>query len=269
MSIRFIAHKSPDYTVKRLVLTQAQKLFEMFAATVRAAAVAVAVAVNTIHVKLLSGDIIPVGIPVGASGHDVYARVFDVLPLDIRPSSDYCMALFSFGEDEDEDEDEKNEKEPLLHSLKPFTKKDGDTFCLIIEPTKYAVYLDYICEAFETVDSVHYDRFRMLVIRDDSDTFYSTSFYSKQGCKGIFFREKDIRVQNSTQFQEGDLIQIPEDVLPITHQDLFAPLQGRVSQEIMEELQQEFLAEMQYQLATKQGWRDGQDEPYENGGEDW
>ena len=129
--------------------------------------------------------------------------------------------------------------------------------------------MDYICEAFETVDSVHYDRFRMLVIRDDCDTFYSTSFYSKQGCEDILFREKDIRVQNSTQFQEGDLIQIPEDVLPITHQDLFGPLQGRVSQEIMEELQQEFLAEMQYQLATKQGWRDGQDEPYENGGEDW
>ena len=230
------------------------------------AAATTVITANTIHVKLLSGDVIPVEIPVGASGHDVYARVFDALPEDIRPSSDYRMTLLSFGDAMEEDEDEK-EKEPLLHSLKPFTERDGDTFCLIIQPTKYSLYMDYICEAFETVDSVHYDRFRMLIIRDDCNTFYSTSFFSKQG-DGILFREKDICVQSATQFQEGDLIQIPEAVLPVTYQDLFIPLQGRVSDEIMEELQQEFLVEMKYQLATKQGWRDGQEDPYEDG-EDW
>ena len=245
----------------------------MFATTATTATTATATAttVITIHIKLLSGDIIPVEIPVGASGHDVYARVFEALPVDIRPSSDYRMTLLSFGEEEDEDEDEdekeKDEKKPLLHSLKPFTERDGGTFCLIIQPTKYSLYMDYICEAFETVDSVHYDRFRMLIIRDDCNTFYSTSFFSKQG-DGILFREKDICVQSATQFQEGDLIQIPEAVLPVTYQDLFIPLQGRVSDEIMEELQQEFLVEMKYQLATKQGWRDGQEDPYEDG-EDW
>ena len=84
----------------------------------------------TIDVKLLTGDIISITIPMGVPAKRIYQIVYKSLPADIRPTYASLLSLFPL-EQESESKEEANPT--ISHSDAVFPAKNGDVFGLLIQ----------------------------------------------------------------------------------------------------------------------------------------
>jgi hypothetical protein len=200
----------------------------------------------TISLKTLTGELLPLTIPEGASGHDVYLLAFEALPEEIRPPYTLNLDLFP-----DFSREEKSQE--FLYDSDVFPAKDGDVFCVFIRPSVYTVAMDFVSEARDDETEMEYDHYRMVIIRDDIEAIYSSDFYATVGEEEVlFFSPRQVRVVSvaSSPYEcislsEGDLVLVlslgglRERIRPLL-------LPVPVSDSVREDLLESFLFEWEY-----------------------
>ena len=215
----------------------------------------------TIYVKTMTGLVLPVVIGEEWSGHDVYCQIHCSLPLDIRPLYLHQMELFRVGEDGvgvGEDGVREGEEEKLYHS-EIFPGKDGEEFCLLIHPSVYSIALNYISSALDLDSDLFYERWRLVVIRDDIEAIYTSHFYSleEQEEDNVFYPEDTVEVLSPTSepyYTSVEMnrsvgsvhLDLEETSLTERVRDLLSPVP--VSDDVKEDLIGLFLTEWREQL---------------------
>lgn len=238
------------------------------AATASASAAATAAAPYTIYIKIMSGDIISVGIPTDASNHDAYTRIFRALPIEIRPPTDRYLHLMKMieeedeeeeeeeQEDEDEDEEEQEEDDPhVYYNEMPFIAQEGDVFCLMIQPATYSIYMNYVCRAQAYYPADIYDCYNLVVTRDEAYTVYSQKVYHPlaQDRTPVFVMEENILETSPTELPHGELITLNEDAGEDSYQYIVQHIikLGKIPANFRETLESTFIAEWEYQCQSR------------------
>ena len=154
----------------------------------------------TIMIKLLSGEILSLPITSPLLTSDLYTRVRHALPEDIRPKHDYQIRLLREGDSEEETLMEQNY--PLV---------DGDVLFVLLVPSEYRLTLDYIGPAYEILlgQPIHYNKWRLTIVRNHHDIFYSIVFYirpSDDPAGYRLYRQDGLIVQPADHFHEDEII---------------------------------------------------------------
>ena len=226
-----------------------------------AATATAAVPTYTIHIKIMSGDIISVGIPTDATNHDAYSHIFRALPMEIRPPTDRYLHLMKMIEEEEEKEKEEEEEEEddphVYYNEMPFIVQEGDVFCLIIQPATYSLYMNYVCQAQAYYPADIYDCYNLVVTRDETYTVYSQKVYHPQALAQdrtpVFVMEENILETSPTELPHGELITLNEDAGEDSYQYIVQHILklGKIPANFRETLESAFIAEWEYQCQSR------------------
>jgi hypothetical protein len=120
----------------------------------------------TIHVKMLSGDILPLVVTVDMSAIRVYRALRDALPMELRPWAFHQLSLFSC---------RKENAEPIPIDRKPFQAEDGESFLLVIRPNRWNMNLRFIQNTIGQ-DGTPYEQWYLRVEKEEDEplTTWST-----------------------------------------------------------------------------------------------
>lgn len=167
----------------------------------------------TIMIKLLSGEILPLQVTSPLLTSDLYTRVRHALPEDIRPEHDYQIRLLREGDEE----------EPLMEQNYPLV--DGDVLYVLLDPSEYRLTLDYIGPAYEILlgQPIHYNKWRLTIMRNHRDIFYSIVFYirpSDDPMRYRLYRQDGLIIQPADHFHEDEIIHVASLHSPLELGDL-------------------------------------------------
>lgn len=177
----------------------------------------------SITIKLLQGDLIPLEVPVPLLTSDLYTRVRHALPEDIRPDHEYQIRLLREGD---------TQEEPLMDQNYPLL--DGECLCALLDPSVYRLTLDYIGPAYEILlgQPIHYNKWRLTIMRNHQDIFYSVVFYIRPSDDPLhyrLYRQDMLHVQPADHFHHDEIIRVtPHAMLlpPLQMDDLLTDVNG-------------------------------------------
>jgi hypothetical protein len=215
----------------------------------------------TLHVKTLSGLVLPVEIPMDASMETIRSLVFYSLPDDLQPFHPIQLTLLSEEQEEQEEQEQEQEQEQEESDGKEEQKQEQATAFLLIQPNRFELRIDIVGDSFTVCRPcgvLHcYDRYRFDVIHRDDTSFHLTGvFYIKMGSDDLelFPRvEGHVRVvQPADEWGEEERIQVTDCFSPVPLSSFF-PLFGEVSPAFSAFLQEQFLEEWETIVHPRHG----------------
>ena len=177
----------------------------------------------SITIKLLSGEIMSLQVPVPLLTSDLYRHVQQALPQDIRPKHLYQIHLLS-------EMSEDSKEEPRMED--PYPLVQDQTLYVLLDPVEYRLTLDYIETVYQTVPGPHtpspYEKWRLMITRDTVEIFYTLTIYVIPGDNEEpfrLYRQDMVDVLPRNHFREDETFQVPDHVMSLELNDLLADLQ--------------------------------------------
>jgi hypothetical protein len=112
-----------------------------------------------ISIKMLNGDLIPLGIPSDITVKQFYRMVWQLIPTQIPLQS---LDLFR-----------SDSEQPLPHTPMALLPEEEEIFCAFIQPSHFTLRLELVADAFDQEN--HYQAFEVVIHESHSDTEESKS----------------------------------------------------------------------------------------------
>ncbi len=127
----------------------------------------------TIRIKMLSGDILPVSVPVDAPCYKVHRLVCDALPFEEcdRPWSIGQISLFSLREEE---------KERIPQGDEPFQAEEDEQFLIMILPNRYEAWVQHVQSDTNFDERMTYSLYRFGVDTSTGRRLMCHQFYLRE-----------------------------------------------------------------------------------------
>ena len=112
-----------------------------------------------ISIKMLNGDLIPLGIPSDITVKQFYRMVWQLIPTQIPLQS---LDLFR-----------SDSEQPLPHTPMALLPEEEEIFCAFIQPSHFTLRLELVADAFD--QQSHYQAFEVVIHESHSDAEESKS----------------------------------------------------------------------------------------------
>ena len=112
-----------------------------------------------ISIKMLNGDLIPLGIPSDITVKQFYRMVWQLIPTQIPLQS---LDLFR-----------SDSEQPLPHTPMALLPEEDEIFCAFIQPSHFTLRLELVADAFD--QQSHYQAFEVVIHESHSDAEESKS----------------------------------------------------------------------------------------------
>lgn len=112
-----------------------------------------------ISIKMLNGDLIPLGIPSDITVKQFYRMVWQLIPTQIPLQS---LDLFR-----------SDSEQPLPHTPMALLPEEDEIFCAFIQPSHFTLRLELVADAFDQEN--HYQAFEVVIHESHSDAEESKS----------------------------------------------------------------------------------------------
>ena len=190
----------------------------------------------TIHIKMLSGDILSVSVPDPQTNpmivRKIYRIIRDALPEEMRPWYLDQMSLISCREESPLSEDE------VFREV--FQAEEDDCFLLVMKPNRYDVWVKYMRQEMHENGTV-YDVYNFGIDAPDGSNIADDFFYVNKDNHCVFSR--DVIYTRST-----GRIRFPGDALMYSPNGLFQYFMQDVIEVISEEEMPDDFDELYEQL---------------------